>query len=239
MSKSSHVMGLGVETFAGLSDPAVNLAIWNRQLDLTLQLWLESLLATMILSEVLCTASDDIFDATPLVSTLPDHPLRQRLSDDLTHLTQTLVGSLPRGYRDSHRLHIESSFGPVRDDQCQKFHVDWVVLRLLTTWVGPGTEWLENANVNRSHVGGSACCPRDANLGIVRRPEGIRRAIAGEVLMMKGEAWPGNTGCGLVHRSPPLKDLSTANGLSPARIVFVSTIVANPSKRRTGGPKNS
>ena len=239
MNPASHRIGPGAEVFLELADPAVNLAVWSRQPDLATRLWLESLLPTLATTEVFASAQRDTFDGLALVRSLPEHPLRQRLADDISHLTRTLVRSLPPGWSDGNRVHVKSSFGPVRDDQCRKFHVDWVVLRLLTTWVGPGTEWLDDADVDRRHVGASACCPDDANKAIVRRPDAIRRAHAGEVLLMKGEAWPGNSGRGVVHRSPPIEALARPGLPGPARVVFVATVIAEPTTRPTRRPSAS
>jgi hypothetical protein len=229
----------GAEVFATLAEQTVNMAIWTRPADSVVQNWLSELLPTMTTADTVMPAERDAFDGLELVRTLPDHPLKQRLADDTAHLTRMLVHAIPRDLRHGSRLHVKSSFGPVRDDQCRKFHVDWVVLRLLTTWVGPGTEWLDDGDVDRRHVGASACCPVDANKAIVRRPDAIRRASAGEVLMMKGEKWPGNEGRGVVHRSPPLEGLAGPGMPTPARVVFVATVVAEPITRPTGRPKKA
>ncbi|WP_085676534.1 MULTISPECIES: DUF1826 domain-containing protein [unclassified Pseudomonas] len=74
---------------------------------------------------------------------------------------------------------------------CPRFHVDNVPLRLLTTYVGPGSEWLEEGAVER------------AGLHLAAAPvDNIRRLQAGEVAVLKGEKWLGNEGAGLIHRSP-------------------------------------
>jgi len=59
---------------------------------------------------------------------------------------------------------------------CPRFHADRVGLRLMTTYRGPGTEWLEGNDTFQ--------------------------ARAGDVLFAKGEAWP-DLNCGpCLHRSP-------------------------------------
>jgi Protein of unknown function (DUF1826) len=66
----------------------------------------------------------------------------------------------------------------VVDDSCRKFHVDTVGLRLLCTYAGPGTEWID--------------------------AEGkIRRMTTMEVAVFKGSAFPA-AGPRILHRSPPL-----------------------------------
>ncbi|MBH3412914.1 DUF1826 domain-containing protein [Pseudomonas putida] len=74
---------------------------------------------------------------------------------------------------------------------CPRFHVDNVPLRLLTTYVGPGSEWLEEGAIER------------AGLHLAAAPvDNIRALQAGEVAVVKGEKWLGNEGAGLIHRSP-------------------------------------
>ncbi|MGE7990282.1 DUF1826 domain-containing protein [Pseudomonas sp. NPDC089554] len=72
---------------------------------------------------------------------------------------------------------------------CPRFHVDHVPLRLLTTYVGAGSEWLEEGAIDRANL---QHAPVD----------NIQRLKAGEVALLKGEKWLGNEGAGLVHRSP-------------------------------------
>ncbi|MNH22374.1 hypothetical protein D3C79_822300 [compost metagenome] len=76
---------------------------------------------------------------------------------------------------------------------CPRFHVDHVPLRLLSTYAGPGSEWLEEGAVDRSQL---AREQPDANA--------VRQLAVGEVALLKGEKWLGNQGAGLVHRSPML-----------------------------------
>ena len=58
---------------------------------------------------------------------------------------------------------------------CPKWHTDRVGLRLMTTYTGPGTEWLDG--------------------------DATHRASTGDVLIAKGELWPSAPGA-CVHRSP-------------------------------------
>jgi hypothetical protein len=82
---------------------------------------------------------------------------------------------------------------------CKKFHCDWVRLRLLSTYHGPGTEYLPEHAVNRAKLG------RGTNEEICRDPSAIRRMARGHVGLFKGEAYPGNAGAGIVHRSAPIE----------------------------------
>ena len=78
---------------------------------------------------------------------------------------------------------------------CPHWLVDRVGLRLLSTWLGPATEWLSDADADRSQLGTDAVMPH---------PSALRCANAGDILVLKGEDWPGNVGYGVIHRSPTL-----------------------------------
>lgn len=92
---------------------------------------------------------------------------------------------------------VRLRLGTVRGLACRLFHADYVGLRLLCTYSGPGTEYLEESNVNRSALG------KGRNQDIVRSRRLIRRLDTNDVGLFKGEAYPGNSGLGIVHRSPP------------------------------------
>ena len=76
---------------------------------------------------------------------------------------------------------------------CPKFHQDNLTLRLVCTYTGVGTEWLENSNVNPH----PDCCGGTIVLDETR----IQNLKAFEVGLMKGKRWPGNP-MGIFHRSP-------------------------------------
>lgn len=79
---------------------------------------------------------------------------------------------------------------------CPRFHVDHVPLRLITTYAGPGSEWLEEGLIDRRRLAQE-----------VVDEAHVQRLACGDVALLKGEKWLGNEGAGLVHRSP-----SPANG---------------------------
>ena len=88
---------------------------------------------------------------------------------------------------------------------CPRFHVDNVSCRLLTTYQGAGTEWLDHNSVDRSKLGPRSAGTSDEESGLFPNFNAINELREGEVALLKGEAWAGNEGAGLVHRSPCLK----------------------------------
>lgn len=82
---------------------------------------------------------------------------------------------------------------------CPSFHVDQVPCRLVTTYQGPGTHWL-NAQQRQSLL-------EDADFkDKSQEPVGWQQLTVGEVALLKGEGWQDNIGQGLWHRSPPVPE---------------------------------
>ncbi|MBN9416986.1 hypothetical protein ABS71_05055 [bacterium SCN 62-11] len=83
-----------------------------------------------------------------------------------------------------------------RDRPCVRYHADNVVMRLICTYRGPGTLWLDEDNLNLA----AAEAKGTSNEEIALRPEDVRQAHEWEVLVMKGKQ--ANTPP-LYHKSPP------------------------------------
>jgi hypothetical protein len=129
-------------------------------------------------------------------SALDVEPALSHLSRDYPNLAQIVIHI----YQQYHRLdpsfakkiELQSLFG----DQCRVFHVDKVRLRLLTSFWGPGTEWLSEDNLMRQGLGSGH------NERICRDQQRVRQLKTAEIGLLKGELFPHNAGHGLVHRSP-------------------------------------
>ncbi|HMO05792.1 MAG TPA: DUF1826 domain-containing protein [Kiritimatiellia bacterium] len=147
---------------------------------------------------------------------IPDHRMTARLLGELMHAgcepgralrafavdVTFLAGVFARiDGRDKVRVRLET----LRDDGCTKFHVDFLRLRLLCTYAGPGTEWVPGAHVNRAALGQPAYSIEEANRRIVPDPGMVRVAPTGSVMVFKGAGYTGKRGEGLVHRSHPVR----------------------------------
>lgn len=86
----------------------------------------------------------------------------------------------------------------VDNDSCRKFHIDGYSLRLFTTYLGPGTEWLPEKAVDRSALG-------KTNELIVKDSSLIQRMNSFDVGILKGQL-PNRSQRvkGIVHRSPQI-----------------------------------
>jgi len=90
------------------------------------------------------------------------------------------------------RIRLES----VASNGCRLFHTDLVPLRLITTYRGPGTEWLPAWAVDPT------ASSRQDNQHVLDMSV-LQRLGAGDVALMKGDHYPGQQAPGLMHRSPP------------------------------------
>lgn len=166
----------------------VNMAVWQRLPDSAMSPIIDWLATTGFALE--CKAPAEYLSQAvhENISAKSLSPSTQRLIEDIQKLalifkSYTLARSI--------RLVIES----IHNVPCPKFHQDNLSLRLICTYKGPGTQWLENSNVN-THA---HCCGGS----IVRDESRIHQLKPFEVALMKGKRWPKNM-IGIYHRSPPL-----------------------------------
>ncbi len=136
---------------------------------------------------------------------------RQKLARELSDLPVALKADIERlvslyvSLTDVSRVHVQ--LNEVTHDKCKRFHVDRLRLRLLCTYRGPGTDWVPEAFVDRQAVYDAASPAHANNAALVRDVDEIRRVPTGAVAILKGDAYPGNDGKGIIHRSPPIMHL--------------------------------
>lgn len=186
------------EGLAAVHRDEVNIAIWRRWVSESKRRSLERWARTAA-ERVSATIDAERFSAAlvfPALTTFAEAKGREWLAcdiDDLVRLFAELTGN----------ERFNASFGGVHTDRCRKFHIDYVRMRLVTTYAGPGTEWLPNHALHRDILREPPECYREANAAIVKDGRLVRRARAGDVVVMKGElAIPGGAA---VHRSPPIE----------------------------------
>ncbi|MBV4554383.1 DUF1826 domain-containing protein [Pseudomonas sp. SWRI102] len=178
-------------TLAQILDDDINLAVWQRQLPAHI-----SDFAAMVVSMNQSVAESMVLDM-PDEDTQPTlHGLAAGFSDlqgyegfvaDVAWLVSAfscLLGARRVGVR----------LRALDSAMCPRFHVDHVPVRLITTYVGVGSQWLMEGGMDRRRLGQLDAEPDD--------PEMIQQMCSGEVALLKGEKWHGNEGFGLIHRSP-------------------------------------
>ena len=98
---------------------------------------------------------------------------------------------------DSLRLLLER----VNSNMCRRFHTDINSLRLLCTYLGPGTLWLPNDNINHR-----AMRQKGSDPGIALDKNKIQQVGVGEIAILKGAVYPGENTQACVHRSPTIEE---------------------------------
>lgn len=132
------------------------------------------------------------------------------------------------------QLTLQITFGQITTDHCRLFHADHNHLRLLCTYAGRGTEWLKNEDVHRGGLG------TGTNAGYIEgRP--IQRLSTYQIAIIKGDLFPGNEGCGLVHRSPPMDpkfeerlitQVGSGSPATPRIFLALDAVVSNETRMR-------
>lgn len=178
---------------AAIADPAVNLAIWQRGLTPQLAAAAWQLLRAADGEVRLNVAASDVAAALNAALLAANWPAVPALVADVAELAM-LAAPLMQTHAVDLRLEI------VTGDACRKFHADYVPLRLITSYAGPGSQWLSNDD--------AAALAQ----GIAIEQLEVRQLLAGEVALFKGKLL---TDSPIIHRSPPIA------GTGQRRLVLV------------------
>jgi hypothetical protein len=163
-------------------DLGVQICSWQREIDPAIGTYL-SQLDQRGERQVLETLSAT---TQPKLDVLPAGVGRASLLEDLSLLREVVCELLDC-------MAVGLRLARVGRVMCPGWHVDRVSIRLVCTYQGPGTQWLDDQDVDR----------RDFQSR--QRGEGVFiQAIPGEVTLLKGALWQGNDAFGAVHRSPGL-----------------------------------
>lgn len=177
--------GPGVAVLDDITRPEVGMTLWQRTLAPDLAGWL-STLRTADLPGVRLLLRPEDWPAAAAQAQGPRHrpgSARAALMDDIG----ALIAAFAR-IAGCERVDVRLEW--VGNNACWKFHRDAVAARLVTTYRGPGTEWV----------------PPDSGARALAQQRGydgpLHRMPAGTVALFKGSC---ADGChGIVHRSPPI-----------------------------------
>jgi len=181
-------------------DQNTNIVILQRDLEQVLTNAVNTLISTNAIKLLeLAVSPDDAFDK--LVTALkPDDNNRDEidaLCKDIALLVEMFC-CLFDLKRAGLRLKI------LDKPMCPRFHVDKIPCRLVTTYQGIATQWLNHSDVDRSKLGTGNLGKPDEESGLFKSLNNINQLNQGDVALLKGEYWDENEGAGLVHRSPPV-----------------------------------
>ena len=202
----SALKGNKAEVLTRIYDKGINLTVWQRELELDVKAYAEYLCApTTLFNKFQGVLSVD--NPKPLLEAnlpspspnpsleIPDHSVRTAFIEDISRIAD-MFGCL----FDLNAVGIRLAV--INNAMCPKFHTDRVPCRLVTSFKGAGTEWLENFHINRNKLGRKSQGKDDKAVGIYQHERSVQKIPTGHIALLKGEAWEGNEENGLVHRSP-------------------------------------
>ncbi len=180
-----HAFVVDLEGLDAIAQSQVNLAVWPREPDPEFASWLDAVCAAITLD-----TSQRVLrgrpDASALVGPLPPGRWRDVLQRDIESLAAAYASWVDLPSACAQLVTIDT-------DKCRRYHSDFVGLRLLCTYSGRGTEWVEEHAVERISAG-----------VVVLDRNALRSLGRFDVGVLKGNRWPGNDDRGCIHRSPPI-----------------------------------
>ncbi|WP_016954736.1 DUF1826 domain-containing protein [Catenovulum agarivorans] len=178
---------------ADIYEPDINIAIWQHQLAANVVEEISVIQQFSRLNLVLAVTPNNT------IQQLVEYNHEFQQTPNLCHHLSTIVEmfctlfDLPRA---GLRLNL------LDRAMCPKFHVDHIPCRLVSTFSGKATEWLEHSKVDRTKLGAGSFGLSDQQSGIYQQTSDIQQLNCGDVALLKGDGWQGNEGARLVHRSP-------------------------------------
>ncbi|WP_417879832.1 DUF1826 domain-containing protein [Vibrio sp.] len=177
--------------------PDSNIAIWQRTLPKQMRQDIEQMLYDdKPLALVQSLTPDNTADW--IRTRLEDYACTQALSEDIALIVDMFCCLFDLKEVGLRLTRLDSPM-------CPKFHFDRVPCRLVTTYAGPATEWLDNKGIDRSKLGAGSLGQPDHLSGLYSNENSIKKVQAGDVALLKGSGWEGNEDNGLIHRSPAVE----------------------------------
>lgn len=85
---------------------------------------------------------------------------------------------------------------------CPRFHVDRTGIRLVCTYHGQGTEWINDEWVDRDKLELGSLGFSDRASGLLDEKTRVEAAAPFDITLLKGSLWQENAQGGAIHRSP-------------------------------------
>lgn len=163
-----------VDAFAAILDPDVNLAIWERPSMLPVG----SLdgFGTIQMTTTLGRAHSALTDA---FAKQPPAAWHADITADIAALAESFAAIMDLS-------HVVIRLERVVGDACKRWHADYVSVRLICTYRGSGTQWIERS-------------VESADAPAVETPRSLAEGAVG---LFKGRILAGEQA--IVHRSPPI-----------------------------------
>jgi hypothetical protein len=187
-SMSSYMMDDSPLVFGNIFEESVSVSCWNRPSNKVINAYFASVL------DALKFGIRNVFTVSELQENLrkilPDGIGKEQAVKDI-HLLADMLTCLLDCKEVGLRLVV------LNQPMCPKFHVDNIPVRLVTTYLGPGTEWVPNEWADSAKPGLVSTSTSNEN--------SIQQLNPFDVALLKGSAW-GENHTAAIHRSCGLKD---------------------------------
>lgn len=197
--QSSHVIGESPAGLSAIRKTGVNMAVWRRGADVRCESAIRALLAAryaVALDQDPASAAQIGAEIQSLVGRHCDSRSARALAADVWNLVGIFCGLADTNHA---RVRLER----IEDDGCLLFHADTLRLRMLCTYAGPGTEWVENENARFDELGLRARSIEETNRAIVIDETRIRHVSPWHVAVFSGRLREDTPP--LIHRSAPVR----------------------------------
>lgn len=182
--------------FTDIYQDDINITVWQRTLPNELTNAVSDFLATnSTTSAVLAVTPENT--AEILKADFDTKNITAPLSEDIAQLVDMFCCLF-----DQQRAGIRLTV--LDRAMCPRFHVDRIPCRLVTTYQGIATQWLNHEDIDRNKLGAKSQGKPDEESGLLNSEANINQLTVGDVALLKGENWDDSEGYGLVHRSPPV-----------------------------------
>lgn len=182
-----------LDILSAIHDPAINLAVWTRAADAALAAEAAALLQHEGEPMRLELPVAGLAAALPGAMAAAGWPPAARMTIDMALLAGCLADVMAC---TAVTLRLEV----VTSDACRKFHADYVTARLITSYAGPGSQWLRNGDAAALAA------------GVPAEQLPAQQLQPGDVALFKGRRWSDTP---IIHRSPPIA------GTGQRRLVLV------------------
>ncbi|MBA4144035.1 MAG: DUF1826 domain-containing protein [Nitrosospira sp.] len=173
--------------------PFTQVALWRRSVNTVIETYLHHGLANNLFGSGFRTITHS--PSALALDLFPDLPGREVLLEDVRLIAEIYTDLLGC---DEIALRFEVLDGVM----CPRFHVDRTGIRLVCTYRGAGTEWINDELVDRGKLGPGYLGLPDKASGLFDERTAIESAGLFDLVLFKGSLWQGNSHRGSIHRSP-------------------------------------
>ena len=189
---SSWVSGPTPVILSDVFSEDISVALWSREQNHDISRYFEQVFGDLGMGVRGVFSMNSL--KTELAKMLPEHNGREQAVEDV-YLLADMLTCLFNCESVGVRL------TPLTSAMCPKLHVDNVPVRLVNTYLGPGTQWLPTEALQSLSNGANLPVNTKSFKDAFYDPNDIQQMKAFEVGLLKGLAWEQHEQMAAIHRS--------------------------------------